>query len=83
MISPSEVDQINAENSAIIKEWLEKLRRTGEEGNDWEEVANRDPAWKEGKMEPEIPEMGIRRLFRMAVQNELFAKMAKHGEVGK
>ena len=82
LFSKEEVDQLRAEASAIIRAWLEKLQRTGIEGSDWEEIANRLPSIKEGQRTvPEDPELAIRRLFRVAVQNDLFARMAKHEKV--
>ena len=53
------------------------------EGSDWEEIVNRLPSWKEGHVEPSSPELGIRRLFRMAVHNQLFAAMARHPRVSQ
>ncbi len=81
LISAEEVGKINAEISSIVRDWLEKLRRTGEDGNDWEEIANRDPAWKSGEWQPEDPELGIRRLYRMTPHSQLFADMARHPKV--
>lgn len=78
LITRDEVEQIRAEISALVKKWYEEYLRKGEDGNDWEEIVNRMPAWKEGRVTPQDPEMGIRRLFRMAVHNELFARMARH-----
>lgn len=81
LLTAEEVDKVNTEVSAIVRDWLEKLRRTGEEGNDWEEIANRDPAWKSGKWEPEDPELGIRRLYRMTPHSQFFADLARHHKV--
>ena len=81
LLSTEEVEEIKAEASAIIKAWLEKLQRTGAEENDWDEIANRLPSIKEGQSMPEDSELSIRRLFRMAVHNDLFARMAKHEKV--
>ena len=81
LLSTEEVEQIKAEASAIIRDWLGKLQRTGTEEDDWDEIANRLPSIKEGQSMPEDPELAIRRLFRMAVHNDLFARMAKHEKV--
>ncbi len=81
LITAEEVGGINTEISTIVRDWLEKLRRTGREGNDWDEIANRDPAWKSGEWEPKEPELGIRRLYRMTPHSQLFADMARHPKV--
>ena len=41
LFSPQEVEDTKSEISRICKDWLEKLKTTGEDGNDWEEIANR------------------------------------------
>ena len=83
LITQEEVVEVLAEISSIIAKWLEKYRQSGEEGNDWEEVVNRRPAWKNGTWQPTPgeEELGIRRLFRMAVHDEFFARMARHEKV--
>lgn len=83
VVTQEEVAEILASISDIIAKWLEKYRQTGVEGNDWEEVVNRRPAWKDGTWEPSPgeEELGVRRLFRMAVHHEFFARMARHEKV--
>ena len=82
LITQAEVESTRADISAIVREWYAEFQRTASDGNDWEEVVNRMPAWKEGDVEPADPEMGIRRLFRMAVKREYFARLARHEKVG-
>ena len=82
LFSPEEVEQNKAEISSVVREWYEEFQKTKEDGKDWESIANRLPAWKEGRMVPENPELGIRRLYRMALRNQLFARMCRHEKVG-
>ena len=67
LFSADEVKQVCAGISSVCNEWYENYARTGEEGNDWEEIANRRPAWMEGSWSPEPgqEELGFRRLFRV------------------
>ena len=79
----AEVEEANREISAVVKRWYEEWRRTGVEGNDWDEIANRTPEWKCGALDPgEDYELGFRRLFGVAKRNELFARLARHEKVG-
>lgn len=83
LLSLDEVQQVCAGITSICAESYEKFMRTGKEGNDWEEMANRRPAWKEGRWNPEPgqEELGYRRLFRVCVGKEFFARMARHEKV--
>lgn len=69
----------------ICKKWYANFLKTGQEGPDWEEVANRRPAWKEGSWQPESgqEELGFRRLYRMTLHEEFFVKMCRHHKVSK
>lgn len=82
LISQTQVEETRAEISSIVRDWYAEFQRTGRsDGKDWEEIVNRMPAWKNGEMEPSEPELGIRRLFRVAVKNEYFANLARHEKV--
>ena len=83
LLSADEVKQVCGGITSICTEWYEKYMKTGEEGNDWEEIANRRPAWKEGTWSPEPgqEELGFRRLFRVCAEKEFFARMAGHEKV--
>ena len=82
LISQTEVEKTRAEISSIVRDWYAEFQRTGRsDGKDWEEIVNRMPAWKNGETEPSEPELGIRRLFRVAVENEYFANLARHEQV--
>ena len=81
LFSQQEVEQNKAEISSIVQEWYAEFQKSGEDGKDWETTVNRLPAWKEGRIEPENPEMGIRKLYRMTVRNHLFARMCRHDKV--
>jgi len=82
LISQTEVEKTRAEISSIVRDWYAEFQRTGRsDGKDWEEIVNRMPAWKNGETEPSEPELGIRRLFRVAVENEYFANLARHEKV--
>ena len=82
-LSPQEVQNCRDAVSNICKKWYANYLETGKEGPDWEEVANRRPAWKEGKWEPEPgqEELGFRRLYRMTQFDEFFANMCRHPKV--
>ena len=41
LLSRGEVEETISEISRICRDWLEKLKTSGEDGNDWEEIANR------------------------------------------
>ena len=80
-----EVKQVADEISSVCAEWYENFLKTGKEENDWEDIVNRRPAWKDGswKPEPGKEEIGFRRLFRMCVKNDFFARLASHDKVRK
>ena len=83
LFSADEVKQVCDAISSVCTEWYENYVKTGEEGNDWEEIANRRPAWKEGTWTPEPgqEELGFRRLFRVCAEKEFFARMCRHERV--
>lgn len=83
LLSSDEVGQVCSEITSICKDWYDNYVKTGKEGADWEEVANRRPAWKDGTWQPEPgqEELGFRRLFRVCVEREFFARMAGHEKV--
>ena len=41
LFTEEEVEDSKREISVIVKNWFEKLQSGEEEGNDWEEIANR------------------------------------------
>ena len=83
LLSADEVKQVCGAITSVCSEWYDNYVRTGEEGNDWEEIANRRPAWKEGRWTPEPgqEELGFRRLFRVCAEKEFFARMTRHERV--
>ncbi len=83
MLSTQEVQDCRDAISDICKKWYAKFVETGKEGPDWEEVANRKPAWKEGVWQPEPgqEELGFRRLYRMTQYEEFFVNMCRHHKV--
>jgi len=81
LLSQEEVEQSKVEISSIVQEWYAEFQKSGEDGKDWEVIANRLPAWKEGRIQPENPELGIRRLYRMALRNKLFERICRHDKV--
>ena len=83
LITPREVEATRTEISSIVRDMYSEFQRNGcNDGLDWDEMVNRIPAWKEGKMESLEPEMGIRRLFSVAEKNEQFANLPRHKGVG-
>ena len=85
-LGPQEVEDGRAAVSEVCKKWYAKFLEAGEEGPDWEEVANRRPAWKEGKWQPEPgqEELGFRRLYRMTElpeNKEFFINFCRHHKV--
>ena len=83
LFSADEVEQVRSNISSVCSEWYENWVKTGKEGNDWEEIANRRPAWKDGEWQPEPgqEELGFRRLFRVCAEKEFFARMSRHEKV--
>lgn len=83
LLSSQEVEECRDAISDICKKWYANFVRTGHEGPDWEEVANRRPAWKNGTWHPEPgqEEMGFRRLYRMTQHEEFFVDMCRHRKV--
>lgn len=83
LLSSQEVEECRQAISDVCKKWYANFAETGKEGPDWEEVANRRPAWKNGTWEPEPgqEEMGFRRLYRMTHYEEFFVKMCRHPKV--
>ncbi len=83
LLSSKEVDECREAISDICKKWYAKFVSTGQEGPDWEEVANRRPSWKNGTWKPEAgqEELGFRRLYRMTQYEEFFVQMCRHPEV--
>lgn len=83
LLSNKEVEDSRDAISDICRKWYSNFVRTGKEGPDWEEVANRRPAWKDGswKPEPGQEELGFRRLYRMTEFEDFFVQMCRHPEV--
>jgi len=86
MLSPEEMDRVRGEISQLVADWYERWTATGVEGKDWEEVANRKPAWKNGQWSPESGstedvELGFRRLYRMTLRSQLFDQLSKHERI--
>lgn len=86
ILSAEEVQSIKEEISAVVSQWYANWNKTGVEGKDWEEVANRKPAWKEGRWTPassseDDVELGFRRLYRLTVENKFFDRLSKHEKV--
>lgn len=83
LLSSKEVEESRDAISDICKKWYANFVETGKEGPDWEEVANRRPAWKNGswKPEPGQEELGFRRLYRMTQFEDYFVRMCRHSEV--
>ena len=85
-LSSLEVQECREAISDICNKWYVNFVKTGQEGPDWEEVANRRPDWKKGKWQPEPgqEELGFRKLYRMTQHQEFtpfFAKMCRHPKV--
>lgn len=83
LLSSEEVEECRQAITDICKRWYANYLKTGQEGPDWEEVANRRPAWKKGEWQPEPgqEELGFRRLYRMTQYDEFFVKMCRHEKV--
>lgn len=83
LFSAEEVELVRSNITSVCSDWYENWIKTGKESNDWEEIANRRPAWKEGKWQPEPgqEELGFRRLFRVSAERDFFARMARHEKV--
>ena len=87
LLTAEEVESVRAEISSLVSNWYAKFVKTGVDGNDWEEVANRKPSWKEGRWRPasDSPtdiELGFRRLYRVTLQSQFFDRLSKHEKVG-
>ena len=85
LLSKQEVEDCRGAVTDVCKKWYDNFMKTGQEGPDWEEVANRRPAWKEGRWQPEEgqEELGFRRLYRMTLHEEFFEQMCRHHKVSK
>lgn len=83
LLSNQEVEECRDAVSDICRKWYANYLKTGKEGKDWEEVANRRPAWKDGSWQPEPgqEELGFRRLYRMTQYEDFFVQMCRHREV--
>ena len=83
--STKEVAECRQAITSVCQKWYARYVETGKEGVDWEEVANRKPAWKNGTWNPEAgqEELGFRRLYRMTQFEPFFLKMCKHEKVCK
>ena len=79
--SSDEVEAIKNEMSRVIDEWYVEFDKTGEEGADWEEVVNRDPLVRQGKLKPLDRLHSVRRLFRISVNLHFFKQIASHPKV--
>ena len=84
LFSAEEVQQACSEISAICSQWYDNYLKTGgKEDESANEIANRRPAWRDGSWRPAPgqEELGFRKLFRMTLQSEFFARKAKHEKV--
>ena len=83
LFSADEIEQARSEISTICSQWYANYLKTGYEDKVSNEIANRRPAWKEGRWQPEPgqEELGFRKLFRMTLRNDFFARKAKHEKV--
>ncbi len=83
MLDKSEVEACRQAVKDICLKWYANFLKTGYEGPDWEEVANRRPAWKNGtwKPEPGHEDLGFRRLYRMTQHEDFFVRMCRHQKV--
>lgn len=83
LLSSKEVEECRDAVSGICKKWYENYLKTGQEGPDWEEVANRRPSWKNGTWKPEDgqEELGFRRLYRMTQYDDFFVQMCRHRRI--
>lgn len=84
VFSAEEVAQACSEITTICSEWYANYLKTGTEDETLNEIANRRPAWRDGSWRPAPgqEELGFRKLFRMTLHSEFFARMAKHDKVG-
>ncbi len=82
-LSLEEVDEVRQAITNIYQKWYDNFEKTGKEGPDWEEVANRRPAWKNGSWTPEPgqEEYGFRRLYRMTQFEPFFFQHCGHQKV--
>ena len=83
LFTEEEVEECRKAVTDVCLKWYARYAETGKEGLDWEEVANRRPAWKNGTWHPEPGQevVGFRRLYRMTPTEPFFAKMCKHEKV--
>ena len=83
LFSAEEVAETCSEISSICRQWYANYLKTGQEDAACDEIANRRPAWKDGSWQPAPgqEELGFRKLFRMTLQNDFFARKAKHEKV--
>lgn len=82
-LSTKEVEECRLAITDVCQKWYAKYLETGKEGPDWEEVANRRPAWRNGSWSPEPgqEEFGFRRLYRMTHFDPFFGQMCRHEKV--
>ena len=82
-LSTEEVHDVRQAITDICQKWYANFAKTGKEGPDWEEVANRRPAWKNGTWSPSPgqEEMGFRRLYRMTQFEPFFVQNCRHEKV--
>lgn len=82
-LSTKEVEECRQAITDICLKWYARYAETGKEGPDWEEVANRRPAWKNGTWTPDPgqEELGFRRLYRMTQFEPFFVQMCRHEKV--
>ena len=85
LFSAEEVAETCSEISSICTQWYANYLNTGQEDAACDEIANRRPAWKDGSWQPAPgqEELGFRKLFRMTLQNDFFARKAKHERVNQ
>ena len=85
LFSAEEVEETCSEISSICTQWYANYLKTGQEDAACDEIANRRPAWKDGSWQPAPgqEELGFRKLFRMTLQNDFFARKAKHEKVNQ
>ena len=84
ILSAEEVQSIKEEISSVVSRWYSNWTKTGVEGKDWMEIANRKPAWKEGRWKPSSEddvELGFRRLYGLTRENKFFDRLSKHEKV--
>lgn len=67
----------------LCTQWYANYLKSGREDAACDEIVNRRPAWKDGSWRPAPgqEELGFRKLFRMTLQNDFFARKAKHEKV--